>query len=80
MTYLSYLAENKKGMRWLLQQLEKYCDEKELEVNTRKTKIIRFRKKSGKGSKIKWRKGIELEEVKKVSYLGYRLKKNRGHM
>lgn len=33
------------------------------EVNTRKTKIIRFRKGGEKGGKIKW-KGIELERKK----------------
>lgn len=46
-------------------------------MNTRKTKIIRFRNEGGKEGKIKWWKGIELEEVKEVSYLGYRFKKNR---
>lgn len=29
----------------MLKRLEKYCEEKGLEVNTRKTKIIRFRRK-----------------------------------
>lgn len=39
------LLTEEKGMRWLLKRLEKYCEEKGLEVNTRKTKIIRFRRK-----------------------------------
>lgn len=39
------LLTEEEGMRWLLKRLEKYCEEKGLEVNTRKTKIIRFRRK-----------------------------------
>lgn len=48
---LVLLAEEEKKIRWLLKRLEKYCDGKELEVNTRKTKIIRFRKEGGKKAK-----------------------------
>lgn len=33
------LAEEEEGMRWLLKRFEKYCDEKGLVVNTKKTKI-----------------------------------------
>lgn len=42
---LVLLTEEEEGMRWLLKRLEKYCEENGLEVNTRKTKIIRFRRK-----------------------------------
>lgn len=50
-----------------------------MEVNTEKTKIIGFRKGGGKGVKSKWWwKGKELEEMKEVTYLGYRFKRNRG--
>lgn len=78
---LVILAEDEEGMRWLLKRLERYCDEKGLEVNAGKTKIIKFKKGGGRGRKMKlkwWWKGIELEEVKEVSYLGYRLKRNGG--
>lgn len=43
---LVLLTEEEEEMRWLLKRLEKVnCEEKGLEVNTRKTKIIRFRRK-----------------------------------
>lgn len=63
----------------IFKRLERYCEEKGLEVNTEKTKIIRFKKEGRGGSKIKWRwKRKELEEIKEISYLGYRLKGNGG--
>lgn len=60
------LAEEEEGMRWLLKRFEKYCDEKGLMINTKKTKIIRFKRGGGRGSKLKWWwKGRELKEVKR---------------
>lgn len=75
---LVLLAEEEEVMR-LLKRLEKYCGEKGLEVNTGKTKIIRFRRGGGRGSRLKWWwKGVELEEVKEVTYLGYKFKRSGG--
>lgn len=80
---LVILAEEE-GIRWLLKRLERYRDEKGLEMNRQnyilgKTKIIRIRKGNGRKSKIKWEwKGRELEKIKEVSYLGYKLKRNGG--
>lgn len=38
------LVENKKEMRSMMERLEWYLEKKELELNTEKTKIMRFRK------------------------------------
>lgn len=50
---LVILSEEEEGMRWLLNRFEMYCNEKGLEGNTEKTKIIRFRKGENRGSKLK---------------------------
>lgn len=76
---LVILAKEEEEMRWLLKRFETYCDEKGLEVNTEKTKIIRFRRGGGRRSKLKWWwKGKELEEVKEVTDLGYKFKRSGG--
>lgn len=76
---LVILAKEEEEMRWLLKRFETYCDEKGLEVNTEKTKIIRFRSGGGRRSKLKWCwKGKELEEVKEVTDLGYKFKRSGG--
>lgn len=41
---LMILAEDEKGMRWLLKGLERYMEEKRLVVNVEKTKVTRFGK------------------------------------
>lgn len=51
---LMELAENKK-MRSVIERLERYLDRKRLEVNTEKTKIMKFRKGGGKEEKRDWR-------------------------
>lgn len=68
-----------KKIRWLLKRLEKYCDRKGLKMNTRKTKnnkILEGRRERGQNKVVVERNRV-LEEVKEVSYLGYRFKKNR---
>lgn len=78
---LMELAENKK-MRSVIERLERYLDRKRLEVNTEKTKIMKFRKGGGKEEKRDWRwKRRAIEEVillsrKEFKYLGYVLQKN----
>lgn len=50
-----------------------------MELNTDKTKIMRFRKGGGRESKREWRwKEKRIEEVKEFRYLGYVLQKNGG--
>lgn len=42
------LAENEEEMRSMIERLEVYLDRKRLELNTEKTKIVRFRKGGGR--------------------------------
>ncbi|XP_070529798.1 uncharacterized protein [Cardiocondyla obscurior] len=66
------MAESEAGMTGMLKILEKYAEEKRLEVNVDKTKIMRCRKKGGRWKKMTWKwKGKEIEEVKSFKYLGY---------
>ncbi|XP_033313695.1 uncharacterized protein LOC117212779 [Bombus bifarius] len=49
----------------------------ELELSTKKTKVIVFEKRRNKRRQMKWRWGEhELEEVDEIRYLGYILQKN----
>jgi len=43
------VTENEDEMRSMIERLEHYVDRKGLEVNTEKTKILRFRKRGGGG-------------------------------
>jgi len=73
------MAEEEEGMRSLIERLEDYLEGKKLEVNVRKTKVMRFRKGGGRLRKRDWRwKGEKLEEVKQYTYLGYTLQRNGG--
>jgi len=54
-------------------------DGKGLELNREKTKVIRFKRGGGRMGKIRWRwKGREIEEVKEIKYLCYKLQRNGG--
>lgn len=73
------MAEDEDGMRSMLERLEGYLEGKKLELNTEKTKILRFRKGGGRLGKRKWRwKGKVIEEVKEYKYLGYVFQRNGG--
>lgn len=48
------LAEEEDEMRSMMGRLEGYLGRKGLELNTGKTKIMRFRKGGGRMGKIKW--------------------------
>lgn len=57
------MSENEDGMRSMIGRLEEYLDGKRLELNERKTKIIRFRRGGGREKKCAWKwKGKALEE------------------
>lgn len=65
------VAEDEEGMKAMIARLERYLDEKRLEVNVEKTKILIFKKEGGKRKKISWRwKNKVIEEVKEMKYLG----------
>lgn len=76
---LALMAEEEDEMRSMMGRLEGYLDGKRLEVNTEKTKVMRFRKGRGRQIKRDWKwKGRKIEEVKEYRYLGYMLQKNGG--
>lgn len=59
------LAENEEEMKSMIERLERYLDRKSLELNTEKTKILKFRRKGRKLGKRDWRwKGKKIKEVK----------------
>lgn len=54
------LAEDEEGMRSMIERLERYMERKRLEVNTEKTKIMRFRRGGHRMARKVWR-GMETE-------------------
>ncbi|XP_046142799.1 uncharacterized protein LOC123988066 [Osmia bicornis bicornis] len=73
------LAEEEGEMRAMMESLERYLDEKRLELNQEKSKIMRFRKEAGRWRKANWWwKGKKIEEVGQFKYLGYVFKRNGG--
>lgn len=42
------------GMKEMLGALERYVEEKRLELNTEKTKVMRFRRGEGRRAKVDW--------------------------
>lgn len=66
-------------MRSMIVRLENYLEKKGLELNVKKTKMMRFRKGGVRIEKRDWKwKGKKLEEVKEYKYLGYTLQRNGG--
>ncbi|RLU19665.1 hypothetical protein DMN91_008222 [Ooceraea biroi] len=71
------MSEDKEGMKSIMVRLEKYLEEKKLELNSDKTMVVRFRKGRGRMDKRIWRwKGKKTEEVKAIKYLGYVFQRN----
>lgn len=69
------LVENEE-MKSVIERLKQYLDRKKLETNTGKTKIMRFRKGSGREGKRDWRgKEKAIQEMKEFKYLSYMLQK-----
>ena len=73
---LVVIAEEQDQMRSMIMRLEEYLDEKNLVLNARKSKLMRFRRGGGRESKKSWWwKGRKIEEVKEYNYLGYIMQK-----
>lgn len=73
------IAEEERGMKWLIGKAEEYMEKKGLEVNVEKTKIMRFRRGGGRKKKVEWKwKGRRIEEVGEFKYLGIIFKRNGG--
>ncbi|CAK9832677.1 Retrovirus-related Pol polyprotein from type-1 retrotransposable element R2 (Fragment) [Anthophora retusa] len=69
---IAVLAKDEEGMKGIVGRLERYLDEKKLEVNVGETKMMRCKKGGGRKGSVRWRwKGKEIEEVRKYKYLGY---------
>lgn len=52
---LVILVENEGEMKSMMERLEEYLDRKRLMLNKGKTKIMRFRKKEERISRVEWR-------------------------
>lgn len=66
-------------MRSMMKRLKCYLDKKRLTLNTRKTKVMRFRKRGGRMKNAEWKwKDERIEEVVEFEYLGYTLQSDGG--
>lgn len=73
------MAEEEEEIRSMVGRLEEYRDGKELELNTDKTKVMRFRRGKGRMKRRVWRwRGKVIKEVKEYKYLGYTLQRKGG--
>lgn len=52
---LVILIENEGEMKSMMERLEEYLDQKRLVLNKGKTKIMRFRKRERRISRVEWR-------------------------
>ncbi|XP_011631492.1 golgin subfamily A member 6-like protein 1 [Pogonomyrmex barbatus] len=71
------VAEEEAGMKEMIKTLERYVEQKGLEVNVEKTKVMRCRRGSGRQKKVMW-KWRKIEKVKKYKYLRYVMVANGG--
>lgn len=57
-------------MKAMLGRMERYLGKKRLELNTEKTKVMRFKRGENRIKKMNWTwKGKRLEEFKEYKYL-----------
>jgi len=71
------LAEEEDGMRAMMSRMERYIRGKKLEVNAKKSKVMRFGKGGGRRRKVNWSwEGKAVEEVRSYKYLGYVFQRN----
>jgi len=76
---VALMAEDEQRMKAMVRRLERYLEEKKLELNVEKTKIMKYRRGAGRKKKVDWRwKGRKIEEVREFKYLGYTLMQNGG--
>ena len=72
------LAEREEEMESVMRRLDGYFEEKKLQINVGKTKIMRFRKGGGGYKEVERRWRRKRIEVKEFKYLGYVFKRNGG--
>ena len=73
------LANNEVGIQEMIGRFGKFIERRGLELNTKKTKIIRFRRNGRKGTDpvFKWKDEI-IEIVNEETYLRYKMQSNNG--
>lgn len=63
----------------MLRRFKRYLEKRNMILSAKKSKILVFEDGRGRKKKREWRWGEEnIEEVKKIKYLGYILQKNGG--
>ena len=67
---LVILSETKTGLQGNLDRLSKFAKEKDLTINTKKSKIMIFNKSGRKSKEQLYMEGNELENVQTFTYLG----------
>lgn len=61
------IAEEEKGMRCMIMKLKEYLRKKELELNVKKSKVVRFIKGERREKKMEWWwKRERMEKVRKI--------------
>ena len=71
------MADREGELKEMLKRFQKFFKEAELELSTKKTKIVVFEKRKNKRRQRKWKwREQELEEVDQIRYLRYILQKN----
>lgn len=74
---LAMMAKMEREMKKMLKSLERYLEEKELTLNTDKSKMLVFCKKKRIKQERNWKwKDSKIEEVKEFKYLGFTFKKS----
>lgn len=73
------LVESKDEIKSMMKRLEVYLGEKNLALNTENTKIMRFKRGTGRLGKRYWRwGGQKIEEIREYKCLGYVMQRNGG--
>ena len=73
------LANNEAGMKEMVRRFRRYMERKGLELNVRKSKMMKFRKGGGRRRITEFAWGDEkIETVREFIYLGYKLQENNG--
>ncbi|XP_076645565.1 uncharacterized protein LOC143355013 [Halictus rubicundus] len=76
---VAMVAEDEEGMRGMMRGLERYLEDRKLQLNAEKSKMMRCRRGGGRWKKITWRwKGKVLEKVSEFRYLGYIIMRDGG--
>lgn len=71
------MAKEEKAMWSMIERFEANLQEKQLELNKEKTKIMRCKKEEGRRDRIIQRsKRMVIKEIKEFKYLGYVLQQN----